>query len=97
MDIAFFWRPQGEPYIALLLLWEADHKQEYSFQAAEVAGRLSSFTKHLKVAVAKDDQLSRWLVSKSLCRRLAPGLPQLHYLYWSVRCDVKVGEPFLGM
>ena len=53
---------QGEPSIALLLLWEADHKKEYPSQAVELMARLVSFTKRLTAAVEADAELKVWLV-----------------------------------
>ena len=49
---------QGEATIALLLLWEADHGHPYPSQAVELVGRLSTFCKRLKEAVAADEELA---------------------------------------
>ena len=87
---------QGEPSIALLLLWEADHKKEYPSQAVELMARLVSFTKRLTAAVEADAELKVWLVRKQIHGALSPGLPRSVYLRWSVRIDSTVGEPFLS-
>ena len=49
----------GEPSVALLLLWEADHGSLYPSRAVDTTGRLSTFTKRLKDAVAVDAELQR--------------------------------------
>ena len=87
---------QGETSVALLLLWETDHGQLYPSQAVELRGRLSSFTKRLKDAVAADDELSTWLTHRQVHMHLSPGLPSTVQLRWGVRIDSAVGEPFLG-
>ena len=87
---------QGEPSVALLLLWEADHGQHYPSQAVELVGRLSTFTKRLKDAVTADSELSAWLLYKQLHLSLTPGVAPSQYLRWAVKIDPNVGEPFLG-
>ena len=81
----------------MLLLWEADHQRDFPSRASVVGGRLSAFTKRLKLAVAGDDQLKPWLVTRQLARTLSPGLPMLHYLFWTVHIEVPAGHPFLGL
>ena len=86
----------GEPSVALLLLWEADHGSLYPSRAVDTTGRLSTFTKRLKDAVAVDAELQRWLEWKLMPFSLVPGLPCRVHIRWAVRIDPSVGEPFLG-
>ena len=86
----------GEPSVALLLLWEADHGTEFPSRAVDITGRLSTFTKRLKDAVAVDIELQRWLEWKLMPFSLVPGLPCRVHIRWAVRIDPSVGEPFLG-
>jgi len=87
---------QGEATIALLLLWEADHGHPYPTQAVELVGRLSTFCKRLKEAVAADEELRLWLESKRASMVLTPGLLSSGHIRWSVAIDSAVGEPFLS-
>jgi len=86
----------GEPYVALLLLWEADHGFLYPSSAVDTTGRLSTFTKRLKDAVAVDAELQRWLEWKLIPFSLVPGLPCHMHIRWAVRIDPSAVEPFLG-
>ena len=86
----------GEPSVALLLLWEADYGSLYPSRAVDTTGRLSTFTKRLKDAVAVDAELQRWLEWKLMPFSLVPGLPCRVHIRWAVRIDPSVGEPFLG-
>ena len=65
----------GEPSVALLLLWEADHGTEFPSRAVDITGRLSTFTKRLKDAVAVDAELQRWLDWKPMPFSMVAGLP----------------------
>ena len=87
---------QGEATIALLLLWEADHGHPYPSQAVELVGRLSTFCKRLKEAIAADEELRLWLESKRASMVLTPGLLSSDHIPWSVAIDSAVGEPFLS-
>ena len=86
---------QGEPSIALLLLWETDHGKPYPSQAVELVGRMSTFTKRLQDAAAADHALSHWLIPKKVRMQLPIGLPSGVCLRWPVHIDSAVGEPFL--
>ena len=88
---------QGEPSVALLLLWEADQGLPYPSQAVELVGRLSTFTKHLQDAVAADPELRAWLTFKKMHFPLCPGLPPGVGIRWAVCIDSAVGEPFVGL
>ena len=85
----------GEPSVALLLLWEADHESLYPSPAVDTTGRLSTFTKQLKDAVAVDAEQQRWLEWKLIPFSLVPGLPCHMHIRWAVRIDPSVVEPFL--
>ena len=87
---------QGEPSVALLLLWEADHGKAYPSRAVELVGRVSTFTAAVHDAVGVDNELPRWLTSSRMRMQLSGGLPYMSVLRWSVRIDPAVGEPFLG-
>ena len=86
----------GEPSVALLLLWEADHKEMFPSRSTELKPRLGAFAKRLVTAVAADPELVQWLESRTFHIQLCPGLPWNRYLKWAVRIDSAVGEPFLG-
>ena len=62
---------EGEPSVALLLLWEADKGAEYPSGATALSGRLTTFSKRLAEAVEADDELRGWLHSGMLTRSLA--------------------------
>ena len=63
---------RGEPSVALLLLWEADHGHLFPSRVTEMKQRLCSFT---RIVVAADHALSLWLESKVLHVQLSPGVP----------------------
>ena len=54
----------GEDLVALLLLWEADHRQLYPCGKVDRCFRLNSFTKRLVDAVAANSELSAWTQRK---------------------------------
>jgi hypothetical protein len=87
---------RGEPSVALLLLWEADHGKPFPCRTNELAGRLTTFSKQLKDAVALDAALSAWLTCQHFWLSLAAGLPIARHLRWAVRIDPSVGDHFLG-
>ena len=87
----------GEPSVALLLLWEADHNQHFPTTSVDITAGLTGFTKSLSDAVDADTELSAWLTSKKKVPQLSPGLPAKPYLGWVIQVDPAVGEPFLGM
>ena len=83
--------------MALLLLWEIDHGTQYPSGATSLSGRLMVFTKHLLEVARVDDELQGWLSARQLVRSLVAGLRPGHPLFWTVRIDPAVGEPFLGV
>ena len=87
---------KGEPAVALLFLWEADHDRLYPSRAADLALRVITFSKRLQEAVAADTELSEWMQSRRMKTTLAPGLPTALLLPWSVTIHDAVGEPFLS-
>ena len=87
---------QGEPSVALLLLWEADHHRLYPCSKVDLSFRLHAFTKRLLDAVGADDELSRWMEHKKMRVLLSPGLKTMNCTRWAVRIRPEVGEPFLG-
>ena len=87
---------QGEPSVALLMLWETDHGKSYPSRAVELVGRVSTFTAAVHDAVGVDNELSRWLTSTRMRMQLSGGLPYMSVQRWSVKIDPAVGEPFLG-
>ena len=86
----------GEPTVALMLLWEADHGKTFPCRAVDFVRRLGIFAKKFSEAVAADAELSEWLSSKKLFAQLSPGISASKYVKWSVKIDSTVGEPFLG-
>ena len=50
----------GEPSVALLLLWEADHNQHFPTTSMDIPVRLTGFTKTVSDAVDADIELSAW-------------------------------------
>ena len=86
----------GEPTVALMLLWEADHGKTFPCRAVDFVRRLGVFAKKFSEAVAADAELSQWLGSKKLFAQLSPGIPAAKYVKWSVKIDSTVGEPFLA-
>ena len=87
---------QGEPTIALLILWEIDHACEYPSLAVELVGRVATLTRRLNEAVAADTELSSWMTSKCTRIQLSPGLAPTAHQRWAIKIDPAVGEPFLG-
>ena len=76
---------QGEPSVAVLLLWEADHKQSYPCGKTELAARLNYFSKRLVDAVAADSELSSWLQRAKTRMVLSSGLRPTSSTRWAVR------------
>jgi hypothetical protein len=87
---------QGEPSVALLLLWEADHGISFPSRAVEFSKRLSTFAKRLSEAVAADDELRSWLETRVVNKSLALGLPTRAISRWAIHIDPGVGDPFLS-
>jgi hypothetical protein len=86
---------KGEPSVALLLLWEADHGQLYPSQAAGMWGRMVAFTKRLQKAVTADAELAARLSYREQYLTLVPGLLS-RGTCWSVAIDhARVGAAFL--
>ena len=85
----------GESGMALLLLWEVDHGREFPRQGGDgSSAALLGFTRRLKQRVGADPELSQWLQPRDCHRALAPGLPPVHHVWWSVRISrPAVGEP----
>jgi hypothetical protein len=81
--------------MALLLLWEVDHGREFPRQGGDgPSAALLGFTRRLKQRVAADAELSQWLQPRDCHRALAPGLPPVHHVWWSVRISrPSAGEP----
>ena len=67
---------QGEPSVALLLLWEADHGKPFPCRTNDVGGRLNTFSWKLMDAVELDSELSKWLTNKRKDYPLVFGLPR---------------------
>jgi len=86
---------QGEPSVALLLFWEADHGAPYPSKTGVLVRRLMAFTKRLKEPVAADSELQSWLECRRVKRALAPGLPPTELVQWGVKIDPAVGDHFL--
>ena len=87
----------GESSVALLLLWEADHKCLFPCSKVDLRARLNNFTKRLLDSVAADDELSRWLQHRKTQMVLSPGLRPTTCTRWAVRIRPAVGAPFLGV
>ena len=66
---------QGEPSVALLMPWEADHGKPFPCRTSDVAGRLNTFSRKLMDAVELDSELSKWLTNKRKDYPLVSGLP----------------------
>ena len=76
----------GESGMALLLLWEVDHRQPYPCAGGDgLSGALLGFTKRLQDRVKKDAELSQWLVWKDMAVPLCAGLAPSHHRRWAVR------------
>ena len=86
----------GEPSVALLLLWEADHHKIFPCGKSDIKSRVLNFTKSLVGVVAADTELSGWLHHKKERMMLPPGLRYNSYTRWTVQIQPAVGEPFLG-
>ena len=86
---------QGEPSVALLLLWEADHKQFYPCGKADLSSRLNYFSKCLVDAVTADCELSGWLKHGKTRMTLSSGLRPTSNTRWAVRIRPEVGPSFL--
>ncbi len=86
----------GEPSVALMLLWEADHRTLFPSRSSAMKARLGAFTKRLLTAVEADPELSQWLETKVMHTQLSLGVPWNSYQKWSVRIDTAVGEPFVS-
>ena len=86
---------QGESGMALLILWEVDHGQQFPSQGrADRASVLAGFTRRLRRRVAADEELKQWLVCVEKQCPLAPGLPESNHYRWSVRiCQPKPEMP----
>ena len=79
--------------MALLLLWEVDHGREFPRQGGDgPTAALLGFTRRLKQRVGADPELSQWLQPRDCHRALAPGLPPVHHVWWSVR----ISRPAVG-
>jgi hypothetical protein len=76
---------EWESSVALLLLWEVDHDQDWPTTASQRSGALAGFTKKLQQQVLQDDELQLWFTPRELQRPLAPGLADSHQLFWPVR------------
>ena len=84
---------KGESGMALLLLWEVDHRRDFPMMGND-DNKLRSFTRRLKRRVAEDPELSGWLESKVMQQPLSPGLADTHHERWSLRvCAPAAGEP----
>jgi ribonuclease HI len=85
----------GESGMALLLLWEVDHRRPYpSLGGDRLSVALLGFSKRLQDRVAQEPVLSQWLVWKDMATPLCPGLAPSHHRRWSVRVAAPgPGEP----
>ena len=86
---------QGEPAVALLLLWEADHKQLFPCGKADLRARLNYFSKRLVDAVEADSELSKWLLRGKTRMVLSKGLRPTTHTRWAVRIRPEAGASFL--
>ena len=76
----------GESGVALLLLWEVDHRQPYPSGGGDgLSGALLGFSKRLQDRVLKDADLCGWLVWKDMAVPLCAGLAPSHHRRWAVR------------
>ena len=84
-----------ESGMALLLLWEVDHRQSYPSQGGEgLSGALLGFSKRLQDRAARDAELHSWLTWKEFSAPLCAGLAPSHHRRWSVRLVAPgPGEP----
>ena len=78
-----------------MLLWEVDHQRAFPSQGGEgFSGALTGFTKRLQERVAKDAEVSQWLVWSDVQAPLSAGLAPSHHRRWAVRVqDPGPGEP----
>jgi hypothetical protein len=84
---------KGESGMALLLLWEVDHRRDFPM-CGDDENKLRSFTRRLKRRVAEDPELSQWVTTKAMQQPLAPGLADTHHERWSLRvCAPPTDEP----
>ena len=75
-----------ESGVALLLLWEVDHGQEFVVGGGEaLTQKLVGFTRRLQSRVLVDSELQGWLRWADVAAPLMPGLPHSHHTRWSVR------------
>ena len=90
---------QGESSVALLILWEADHGKAYPFRAVDLIGRLPTFRKARKgaVAVTVHTELSAWPTCKMMRMQLSTSLPYSSLTRWAVSIDSAACEPFLSI
>jgi hypothetical protein len=86
---------QGEPSVALLLLWEADHQHPYPCGKADLTASLNYFSKRLVDAVAVDTELSGWLHHRKTRMVLSSGLRPTSNTLWAVRILPEAGTSFL--
>ena len=64
---------QCESSVAFLILWEVVHGKPYLSGVVGLTGRLSTFTKAVKNAVAVDTKLYAWLACKMMRMQLPGG------------------------
>ena len=85
----------GESGMALLVLWEVDHRHPYPGQGGDgLSAALVGFTRRLQERVGKDDELRHWLVWKDMNVPLCAGLAPSHHRRWAVRLVAPgPGEP----
>jgi hypothetical protein len=88
---------QGEPSVALLLLWESEHHRPYPCGKPDLHYRLNAFTKRLLDSVAVDTELSAWMTTRKTRMVLSPGLRVTTNTRWAVKIRPEVGEPFISL
>ena len=75
----------GESGMALLILWEVDHRQVFPSRGGEgLTAALQGFTKRLAQCVARDPRLA-WLECGDVHASLARGLAPSHHKRWTVK------------
>ena len=84
----------GESGMALLILWEVDHRQAFPTQGgAALTPALTGFTRRLVRQVELDSRLA-WMEFADLALPLSPGLAPTHHRRWSVRVAAPApGDP----